>query len=74
MDPGKNWSSYVTLIDLSTELLGLSTIWLGAEWYSLELSCDHSLSACEEACRHASRGNNTNHFTSSRGYIPEVPI
>eukprot|EP00439_Symbiodinium_sp_Y106_P038180 s3316_g4.t1 len=52
VDPGKNWSSYVTLIDLSTELLGLSTIWLGAEWYR----------------------NNTNHFTSSRGYIPEVPI
>ena len=43
VDPGKNWSNYVTLIDLSTELLGLSTIWLGADWYSLELSCNHSL-------------------------------
>ena len=38
VDPGKNWSSYITLIDLSTELLGLSTLWLGAEFYRLDLS------------------------------------
>ena len=38
VDPGKNWSSYVTLVDLCPELFGLSTLWLGTEYYSLKLS------------------------------------
>jgi len=33
VDPAMNWSSYVTLIDFSTELLGLSTLWLGTDFY-----------------------------------------
>ncbi|CAE8592497.1 unnamed protein product [Polarella glacialis] len=33
IDPTMNWTSYITLVDLAGELWGLSTIWLGADFY-----------------------------------------
>lgn len=34
LDPAMNWSSYVTTIDIAGELFGLSTIFLGTDFYS----------------------------------------
>eukprot|EP00438_Fugacium_kawagutii_P027933 Skav234346 [mRNA] locus=scaffold1274:15545:16809:+ [translate_table: standard] len=33
IDPAMNWSSYVTTIDIAGELFGLSTIFLGVDFY-----------------------------------------
>ncbi|CAE8641947.1 unnamed protein product [Polarella glacialis] len=33
IDPTMNWTSKITLVDLAGELWGLSTIWLGADFY-----------------------------------------
>ncbi|CAK9036655.1 unnamed protein product [Durusdinium trenchii] len=33
LDPAMNWSSYVTTIDIAGELFGLSTLFLGVEFY-----------------------------------------
>ncbi|CAK9065561.1 Ferredoxin--NADP reductase, partial [Durusdinium trenchii] len=37
LDPAMNWSSYVTTIDIAGELFGLSTLFLGVEFYSPNL-------------------------------------
>ena len=34
IDPAMNWSSYVTTIDIAGELFGLSTLFLGVDFYS----------------------------------------
>ena len=33
IDPAMNWSSYVTTIDIAGELFGLSTLFLGVDFY-----------------------------------------
>lgn len=33
IDPAKNWSNYITMVDIASELWGLSTIWLGRRFY-----------------------------------------
>lgn len=34
LDPGWNESSWITMVDVSSELLGLSTLWLGKEFFT----------------------------------------
>jgi len=33
IDPAMNWTSYITMVDLAGELFGLSTLWLGVDFY-----------------------------------------
>ncbi|CAE8679517.1 unnamed protein product, partial [Polarella glacialis] len=34
LDPGWDESSWITMVDMASELLGLATIWLGAEFFT----------------------------------------